>query len=180
MVTAKDQIALENNLKKLEKQRDNLTIKIRQGRKKLDDFIQENGNLKLQEESKARWLAMQPIFEERRKNPAWQKWREDFMASRPKTVSDENTKNPNAFMFVHESVTEEDKELFLGPLNDNDEFIVFDDTWTMAHILVHVGVFPSLTQARKNNGDGPIQEGFFKFSRGKGMRRKDITILNKF
>lgn len=94
----------------------------------------------------------------------------------PKTMG----MKPGSFFFIHKDMKKKDKELFFGPLDGSEEFEVFDDTWIMAHVLVHVGLFPSLSQARKNGGDGPIKEGFSDFTRGKNQRRKEITILNKF
>lgn len=177
---AEQQTHLEEKLNGLRKERDDLTIKIRAARKTLDEFLKDNGNIKIQHENAARWKAMQPELEEQRKDPEWQKWREIFMASRPTSGSAKQAKNPNSFLFIHENMTEEDKELFFGPLDDDEEFVVFDDTWMMAHIFVHVGLFPSLSQARKNGGDGPIAPGFVDFTRGKAQRRKEITILNQF
>ena len=86
MATVEEQVKLEDDLKKLEKRRDNLTVKIRKTRQALDAFIKDNGNLRLREENRIRWQNMQPIFAERRKDPEWQKWREEFMASRHKST----------------------------------------------------------------------------------------------
>jgi hypothetical protein len=82
------------------------------------------------------------------------------------------------FFFIHQSLPDTDKELFCGPLTGQEAFITFDDTWTMANIFVAVGVFPSVTQARKNNAGGPIEKGFSHLERSK--RQKIVTILNKF
>ena len=80
------------------------------------------------------------------------------------------------FNFIHEANPESDRELFFGPLS-GEEFIVFDDSWTMADILVTAGIFPSKGQARKNTPDLTIPKGFSDFTRTK--RKIRITILNK-
>lgn len=82
--------------------------------------------------------------------------------------------------FIHKDTPKKDKELFFGPLDGSEEFVVFDDTWLLAHVLVHVGIFPSLSQARKNGADGPISEGFTILVRGKKIKRREMVILNKF
>ncbi len=81
--------------------------------------------------------------------------------------------------FISPKVTEEDKELFFGPLNGEEEFIVMGEDWTLAHILHAAGVFPSLTQARKNiiSTENWIPEGFTILTRGKKAKRKEIFIL---
>ena len=84
------------------------------------------------------------------------------------------------FVFIHENV-KDDLDLFFGPIED-EEVVHFNDEWTMTHIMHHVGMFPSLTQARKNNWDKPIDSGFterVKLSR-KNMFKWDIGILNSF
>lgn len=104
----------------------------------------------------------------------------DILARRlPKSKSgiDDWTKGKD-FFFVKRSITDSDKELFFGPLTGNEEFIVMEDNWTMAHILVQVGLFSSLSQARKQKEDVPIPSGFTDLQRGKGKNKKFITILN--
>jgi len=65
--------------------------------------------------------------------------------------------NPgNWLFFIHESRPESDREVFFGPLEDIDEFIVVDDSCTMAHIMHTVGIFPSVSQARKNGWNKAI------------------------
>lgn len=79
------------------------------------------------------------------------------------------------FNFITPDLTEEDKDLFFGPL-DGEEFIVIEENWTMAHLLHAAGVFPSITQARKNNEDRPIPLGFTILTRGKRAKKKEIFI----
>jgi len=71
---------------------------------------------------------------------------------------------------------ERDKELFFGPLTEEDRFILIQPEWTMADVMVQTGIFPSLSQARKNGFGGPIPKGFSDRYVGKLKRR--ITILN--
>lgn len=78
--------------------------------------------------------------------------------------------------FITPNVTDEDKELFFGPL-DGEEFTVIEEHWTMANILQAAGIFPSVSQARKNGENKPIPEGFTILRRGKKKNRKDIFIL---
>ena len=83
----------------------------------------------------------------------------------------------NEFNFIHKDLPESDRELFFGPLMPEDAFIVFDDTWTMAHIAHAIGMFPSVTQARKN-GFGAIQPGFSLHVLSK--KKRVVSILNRF
>jgi hypothetical protein len=194
-----EQRKIEDDLERFHKERGVATVKSKFARKALDEFIKINGNKIVQQQNKDHWDAMQPELAARRKTMEWQAWHKEFMInikSQPEVSdmsaddlrksmnilmeSDISINNPNAFIFMHKDMSEEDKELFLGPISGGEEVILFDDTWAMAHVLVHAGVFPSLGQARKNGGDGPIANGFSEFSRGKNQRRKDITILNKF
>lgn len=62
--------------------------------------------------------------------------------------------------FIHESRSEADKNLFFGPIEPDDEFVVFDDSWTLADIHVRARLAPSRTQARKQGMDGEISAGF--------------------
>lgn len=41
-----------------------------------------------------------------------------------------------------------------------EESVELQPHWTMAHVAVAMGLFPSAGQARKNGWDGPIPEGF--------------------
>lgn len=78
--------------------------------------------------------------------------------------------------FISKNISEEDKELFFGPL-EGEEFTVIEWNWTMANILHAAGIFPSVTQARKNGEDDPIPQGFTILKRGKKKNRKEIFIL---
>lgn len=73
------------------------------------------------------------------------------------------------------------KEGFVGDEQalffDNEPIEFVPNTWTMIDLLVHVGLFPSKGQARKNwKQETEIPEGFSQFVVGK-LKNK-ITILN--
>ena len=69
---------------------------------------------------------------------------------------------------------ESDKDLFFGPLED-ETFILIEDNWSMANIMTMVGIFPSVTQARKNGWNKPIPFGFSDIRVGKTKTR--VTIF---
>jgi hypothetical protein len=79
------------------------------------------------------------------------------------------------FNFIKNTL-ESDKELFFGPLADEDKFIHIDDNMNMAHIMFTAGIFSSVSQARKNIKNIEIPSGFTDFFAGKLRTR--ITILN--
>lgn len=80
------------------------------------------------------------------------------------------------FFFVSPNVGDSDKELFFGPLDGTDEFIVIEPTWIMAHVLHAAGIFKSVGQARKNGWNKPIEDGWTDIIVGK--LKREITILN--
>jgi len=87
------------------------------------------------------------------------------------------------FHFITENVKPKDIDLFFGPLVDDiiedDIFITFDpDKWIMAHLLHHIGIFKSITQARKNGWDKPIPKGFNFFDVGKKAKKQTFYVLN--
>lgn len=81
---------------------------------------------------------------------------------------------PMMMNFVNQSRDDKDVDLFLGPIDEKDEFIRFDSDETMANLLVRWGKFPSLSQARKNGWDKPIPEGYSEWKIGKSR----FWILN--
>lgn len=87
------------------------------------------------------------------------------------------------FHFITKNVSEIQKELFFGPLDeetiDENVFVIFDpDKWIMAHLLHHVGIFKSVTQARKNGWDKPIPKGFRFFPVGSKAKKQTFYVLN--
>jgi len=100
----------------------------------------------------------------------------------------------NEFNFFKSSL-ESDRDLFFGPLEWNrivhleamgseperdvsiseiEIFIPIEDNWTMANIMSIVGIFPSVSQARKNGWNKPIPEGFSDMRVGKSKIRVAI------
>jgi len=80
--------------------------------------------------------------------------------------------------FITPNVSDEDLELFFGPDPKSEEFVVIEDHWTMANILVNANIFPSISQARKCGENKPIPPGFTIITRGKKKNRKELVIFN--
>ncbi len=79
--------------------------------------------------------------------------------------------------FISENVSKKDIDLFFGPVDD-EEFIVMQPNWCMAHILHNIKVFTSISQARKNGWNNHIPWGFTKLTLGKKAKKQDIFVLN--
>lgn len=77
--------------------------------------------------------------------------------------------------FISKNISDQDKILFFGK---HEEFIIIEDHWTMAHIFHKAGIFPSVSQARKNGKNDQIPNGFNFLTVGKKAKRKTIFILN--
>jgi len=77
------------------------------------------------------------------------------------------------FNFIHPNVSSKDRDI----MGFDDENIMIEDGWIMAHVMHKVGIFPSVGQARKNGWDKPIQPGFSEFTVGK--MKKKVFILNE-
>ena len=86
----------------------------------------------------------------------------------------------NEINFIHQDVSPEMKEAIMGPFEESDGPVIeFDDSFTiMAHILHKSGIFRSVTEARKNGWDKPIEPGYTHLQIGK--KKLNIYILNKF
>ena len=83
----------------------------------------------------------------------------------------------NDFNFVSKNISKKDLDLFLGPTNIEEEtFIEIEDRDIMANLIAKIGVFPSISQARKNGWNKPIPLGFSEFKVGK--RKIMVSILN--
>jgi hypothetical protein len=78
--------------------------------------------------------------------------------------------------FVSPLVTEADSLLFFGEVPENQATI--QEHWTMAHILVEAGWFPSVSEAKKNGGwhNEPIPKGFSCWVNNK--RTNCLWVLN--
>jgi len=81
----------------------------------------------------------------------------------------------NEINFIN-NIKDNDKDLFFGPLKDEDVFIDIKPNWTMANLLVSAGIFSSLSQARKNGFSNEIPFGFT--DKRVGKLKKRICILN--
>lgn len=77
--------------------------------------------------------------------------------------------------FIEKNTSKNDLELFFG---SDETFIIIQDHWTMANIMKEAGIFPSVTQARKNGWNKPIPEGFQEFIVGK-KKKKIFTFIEK-
>lgn len=84
----------------------------------------------------------------------------------------------NEINFISKNTSEKDKDLFFGPLTENDNFFVIEDHWSMANILSEAGIFKSVSQARNQGENKLIPKGFTILERGKNQRKKLIFILN--
>jgi hypothetical protein len=74
------------------------------------------------------------------------------------------------------SIPESDLDLFFGPLENDDIFVVFPADTKFPDVAVAFGIFSSKSQARKNGWGGDIPNGFWDKERiGKLNHR--ITIL---
>lgn len=98
------------------------------------------------------------------------------------------------FNFAHQSMSESDIQAHFNGFPPCHEFFTddpnhpnfwekdlvvhpFSNETTMAHIMVIIGMFPSVTQAKKNGRDGPIPWGFSMHKIGK--KRISVAILNR-
>ena len=85
------------------------------------------------------------------------------------------------FNFIHKRLWN-DKAFIdktLGPFTGKETFVEIDDTWTWETIWVHVGLFPSKGQARKNGHGGKIAKGFSD-TVTKKKRGIMVTVMNDF
>lgn len=83
------------------------------------------------------------------------------------------------FNFIDSAVSASDRELFLGPFSEDDgPMITIVPGWTMAHLMCHAGLFPSVKQARNNGWNQPIPVGFEAFTVGK--KKLKIFTLTRF
>lgn len=80
--------------------------------------------------------------------------------------------------FIKLNTEKADRELFFGPIEPDDTFIIIEDHWTMAHIMHKADIFSSVSQARKNGWNKPIPEGFNHFIVGK-LKRNIFIFTEK-
>ena len=79
----------------------------------------------------------------------------------------------NEVNFLSPKVSDKDRDSF----GFDDENIMIEDHWTMAHVMHAAGIFPSVGIARKNGWNKPIPNGFSEFTVGKA--KKKVCILNE-
>ena len=79
----------------------------------------------------------------------------------------------NEANFLSPKVSDKDRDLF----GFDDENIMIEDHWLLAHVMHRAGVFSSVGIARKNGWNKPIPEGFSEFTVGKA--KKKVWILNE-
>jgi hypothetical protein len=60
---------------------------------------------------------------------------------------------------------------------DPNDHIEIQSHWTFAHLAVEMGLFPSVSQAKKNGWDGPIPEGYTEKIKI-GKMKKSMFIHN--
>ncbi len=74
-------------------------------------------------------------------------------------------------------ISDQDKELFFGPIAPDDIFIIIEDHWSMANVLHASGNFPSISQARKNGWNKPIPDGFTILTIGQKQKKKNLFLF---
>ena len=79
----------------------------------------------------------------------------------------------NEANFLSPKVSDKDRDSF----GFDDENIMIEDHWLLAHVMHMAGVFPSVGIARKNGWNKPIPDGFSEFTVGKA--KKKVWILNE-
>ena len=79
----------------------------------------------------------------------------------------------NEVNFLSPKVSNKDRDSF----GFDDENIMIEDHWIMAHVMHMAGVFPSVGIARKQGWNKPIPDGFSEFTVGK--MKKKVWILNE-
>lgn len=82
----------------------------------------------------------------------------------------------NEFNFYHPTHTQRTINRLFYPDADDGPYVPLVDGWTMAHVMHAAGLFPSVSQARKNGWDKPIPEGWSEYTVGK--LRKRVFVYN--
>lgn len=80
----------------------------------------------------------------------------------------------NEFNVLIGNWEESDKDLFFGPLTAADQFVEREDS-SVAKLLLDLGLFSSVGQAKKAGWNIPIPDGFSDWAIGK--KRTRVTIL---
>jgi hypothetical protein len=77
--------------------------------------------------------------------------------------------------FIADNISDTDKELFFGL---DEDFVIIENGWSMAHVMHRAGIFPSVSQAKKNGWNIPIPDGFNEFIVGK-KRKQIFTFIER-
>lgn len=96
---------------------------------------------------------------------------EDITDETKKRIKDQR----NVFVLIGSGAEESDKELFFGPLQENDIFVEAGDDVKMFHLMGSLGFFRSNSEARKNGWNKDVEDGFSEFKIGK--KKIELTIL---
>ena len=167
---------LENSLAALESTRDEITVKIRAGRKRLDDFIKANGDAKAKMrgwERHQEWLKKventpKPTEEE---IAALKKKNEDDLRSKIGIWWDAVENGVPIPFPIHIRWLQEDK---MGPLEKHE-------VWpkaTMGTLLVRFGAFDSTGDAQRAGKNPPLSAGEHRIKHGFTMKRFIIHAVN--
>jgi hypothetical protein len=157
-----DQLYLRHRLLRakitdIEEAEQELREKKKQARMKLDEFEKKHGNLDAQ---MIRWLEIQQE-QAKAKEPVDQVW---LAQLRARNASDMEAMNGIWWDTVENGVP--------IPFAETIKKDSFPPEATMAHILVHLGIFPSVNQAKKAGKATPITLGEHRFKlAGGGMKR---------
>lgn len=153
---------LKAQLDGLEEQIQNLIQKKKQTRKALDESIQANGDL-IMKEIKIKEVA---DWQESRKNlpPADQEFIDELRRKNDEWLT------TGVKLGFWESV---EKGVPI-PFPIRIPMSVFPEKPTMAHLLVHVGIFESLSQARKAGRTEPLKPGEIRIKLKEGGMKRII------
>lgn len=81
----------------------------------------------------------------------------------------------NIFNIIGPKFEERDRDLFF----DNDELMpLLESDKTMAHLLVRLGKFKSVGEAKRNGWDKPVPFGWTEISIGKNQNKVHLFIWN--
>ena len=79
-------------------------------------------------------------------------------------------------ILIGDGIQETDKNLFFGPLTQDDQFIVFSSSTRFPQLLKALGIFSSTSQVRKSSWNKDIDEGWTEIPKI-GKLRHRICIL---
>lgn len=164
------QKALQKTFDDLDEERNVLNVKIRNARKVLDEFIKEHNDPVAQQrgwEKHQAWLN-RPVVE---LTPEDRQWLERKKAETEAVMhsmignwfADIENGIPIPFL-IHFTWVDGEK---IGPLNKNEVW----KNATLGAVLVKLGVFPSIGEAKRAGKDGPLKEGENRVKLGNSIKR---------